>query len=69
MGGMDPTARRLVHEVNNLLAVIETQAAVADAVDTDEARRQALVFIRKRAAQLADELRALRPEGGAADSS
>ena len=50
---MDPSSRQLVHQVNNLLAVIETQAAVAEAVGTEEALRQALALIRKRADELA----------------
>lgn len=63
---MDSTSRRLVHQVNNLLAVIETQAAVADAVGTEEALRQALAMIRRRADELGAEVRALRADEGGA---
>ena len=37
--------RRLVHQVNNLLSVIEIQTAVARSADTVEASRSALEMI------------------------
>lgn len=42
-------ARELIHKVNNLLAVIHTQVAVAKVAGTPEAAREALAQIERAA--------------------
>lgn len=57
---MAADARELVHQVNNLLSVIQTQRDVAEAVGTEKAAREALRMIAEAAERLAPEVRAFR---------
>jgi len=57
---MESPPSRLVHQVNNLLAVIQTQVAVADALGTHEAAQSALEQIQKCADRLALEVKEQR---------
>ena len=52
--------RELIHQVNNLLAVIQTQREVARALETREAAASALDLIGKAAEATQDRIRELR---------
>ncbi len=67
VGPMPETRARaqLLHAVNNLLAVVQTQVEVARMLGTDAARTQALALIADAAARTASEVRRLRGGTGA----
>ncbi|GAB4163756.1 MAG: hypothetical protein Fur0037_29220 [Planctomycetota bacterium] len=57
----------LLHRLNNLLGTIETQCEVARALDTEEARRQALALILESARKTQDAVRRFRRRERAED--
>lgn len=58
---MDPKAvREVIHQVNNLLAVIETQREVSRALRTEEAAVSALDLIGKAAEATRERIREFR---------
>jgi len=54
--------QQLIHQVNNLLGVIQTQAEVARAVDSTDAMRRALAMIEDAAGRTARRIQELRRE-------
>ena len=60
--GKRSNVREFVHRVANLLAVIQTQAEVADLQGTGDAAREALAIITRSAEGLGEELNRLREE-------
>ncbi|MCC6671630.1 MAG: hypothetical protein IT458_11245 [Planctomycetes bacterium] len=59
----DDPFRTLVHKVNNLLAVIATQAAVARGEDSKDAFARALAVIERSAEETGRLVRELRGRG------
>jgi len=60
----DQPTRQLIHGVNNLLAVIYSQVAVARAEGTPDAAHQALEFIEQAAQKTEQVVRQLRSQPG-----